>query len=202
MAGGDTARAPGDAILADIVLLGSVPRGTALLRSGARPGDGLYVTGCLGGAAAELQALSANPGDFRRADASGVRPHLFPAPRLVVGNRLRGIASAAMDLSDGLSTDLRHLCDESGVGAIVHTSALPLHALLAGSKPEKKLRLALDGGEDYELLFTARPGTRVPRQIAGVAVTRIGEITRGKAILLERDGEHRPLQPSGWEHDL
>lgn len=202
LAGGDTASAPGDSILADIVLLGSVPRGTALLRSGARTGDGLYVTGFLGGSAAELQRLSTRPRRFAKANVDGDHPHLFPRPRLAVGDRLRRIASAAMDMSDGLSTDLRHLCDESGVGAVVHAGALPMHPLLAGMKPKEALGLALDGGEDYELLFAARPGTRIPRQIAGVPLTRIGEITRSNAILLERDGELTPLQTGGWEHDL
>ena len=153
LAGGDTATSPGDAILADIVLLGSVPRGTALVRSGARPGDGLYVTGALGGAAAELLALEKKPRSFRRATSDGGdHPHLFPATRLAVGDRLRSLASAAMDVSDGLSTDLRHLCDESRIGAVVYAAALPLHPLAGALQAKEALHLALHGGEDYELL--------------------------------------------------
>ena len=202
LAGGDTAAAPGDAILADIVVLGSVPRGTALVRSGARAGDGIYVTGALGGAAAELQALSAHPRRFRHVSPHGDHPHLFPVSRLAVGNRLRTIATAAMDLSDGLSTDLRHLCEESHAGAVVNAEALPLHPLLAPMQPRQALEAALHGGEDYELLFTVRPGTKVPGAIAGVALTRIGEMTAGNRVLLQQNGRRKPLKPDGWEHRL
>lgn len=202
LAGGDTASAPGEAILADIVLVGSAPRGTELRRGTARPGDWIYVTGALGGAAAELALLTAHPKRFAKANAGVDHPHLFPAPRLHAGERLRrtGLASAAIDVSDGLSTDLRHLCEESGVGAIVRANALPLHPLLANSKDA--LQQALHGGEDYELLFTARPSARVPRSIKGVPVTRIGEIVRRDEILLEQDGQTAPLVAGGWEHPL
>ncbi len=195
LAGGDTSTAPGEAILADIVLLGSAPRRTELRRSGAKAGDALYVTGALGGAAVELAALSAAPRRFARARADGTHPHLFPEPRLAAGAALRRrkMATAAIDLSDGLSTDLRHLCEESGVGAVVDAAALPL----GGS-----LRDALHGGEDYELLFTARPGTRVPRALGGVAVTRIGEITRSRTVLLREGDRTTTLLPGGWEHSL
>ncbi len=203
LAGGDTASAPGDAILADIVLVGNVSRETSLLRSGARPGDLIYVSGTLGGAAAELQALSASPRSFRHATSTdGDHPHLFPVPRLAVGDRLRGFATAGMDLSDGLSTDLRHLCDESGTGAVVHAADLPLHPLLSGLEPRHALKLALHGGEDYELLFTAPPSVRVPRNIAGVRITRVGEMTSGNGIRIEQEGKLKPLKPGGWEHWL
>ena len=204
LAGGDTAAAPGGEILADIVLLGSAPRGTELRRSGARPGDGLYVTGALGGASAELDLLAAQPRRFRRASATGDHPHLFPAPRLAVGARLRSatLAASAMDLSDGLSTDLHHLCEESGVGAVVRADALPLHPLLRALPRTQALHHALDGGEDYELLFTARPGARVPKRIARVPITRIGSMTKDPAVLLENQGRTRPLRRGGWEHRL
>ncbi len=202
LSGGDTATAPGSAVLADIVLVGSVRRDQALLRSGAKAGDSLYVTGLLGGAAAELRLLASQPRRFRSAVDDGTHPQLFPAPRLRVGQALaqRGLARAAMDLSDGLSTDLGHLCRASGVGAIVEAAALPVHPL-ALCLPDA-LDLALNGGEDYELLFTARPGTRMPRSIAGVPITRIGQVTAGHAVLLQEAGSNRPLRANGWEHSV
>jgi thiamine-monophosphate kinase len=205
LAGGDLAESP--LALADIVLVGAVPRGHALLRSGAKPGDAVYVTGALGGAAVGLDKLAG------LAEASTgkkqvriperwrllLQPHLYPQPRLVQGEWLRRykIAAAAIDLSDGLSTDLAHICEESGVSAEVNAAAIPISA---GATLEQ----ALHGGEDYELLFTARPGKRVPVSLAGVAVTRIGRITearRGKApiTLLTAEGP-RPLARRGWEH--
>ncbi|MEO6922596.1 MAG: thiamine-phosphate kinase, partial [Bryocella sp.] len=113
LAGGDTSESPQDSVLADIVLLGSAPAGKALLRSKARAGDMLYCTGALGGAAAELAALAKSPKAFRAATATDPHPHLFPAPRIAVGLALRRrrLATACMDLSDGLSSDLAHLCD-------------------------------------------------------------------------------------------
>lgn len=202
LSGGDTAASPSDAVLADIMLLGSVPRNCALRRSGARAGDLLYVTGALGGAAAELQQLAANPRRYRSARADATHPHLFPAPRLRVGQALlrRRLATAAIDLSDGLSTDLRHLCEESGVGAVLDGEAIPVHSFALAATPTDALKLALHGGEDYELLFTARRTTRVPKRVAGVAVTCIGEVVPGGEVWMRRDGREKPLDAGGWEH--
>lgn len=204
LAGGDTAAAPGEQVLADIVLLGSAPSGTELRRGGARPGDLLYVTGALGGSAAELLAVSKSPAKYRAAMDGSTHPHLFPQPRLRTGERLRsaGLATAAIDLSDGLSTDLRHLCEESGVGAEVRAQDLPLHPLLSSQPAKQALHSALHGGEDYELLFTARRGTRMPRTVGGVRVTCIGRMTRSKDVVLLRDGIAEPLAPGGWEHSV
>lgn len=197
LAGGDLGQSKRAMMVADIVLTGSVPMGRALLRSGARRGDQVYVTGTLGGAAAELALL-------RRRKKSD--KHL-PEPRIAVGQALlqRKLATACIDLSDGLSTDLDHLCEESGVGAEIDAALLPVHALAAAAR--KPLDLALHGGEDYELLFTAAAGTRVPRSIAGVAVTKIGEITaprkRGSRVVLlvnGKAGKVEPLAAGGWEH--
>ena len=196
LAGGDTSESPDGLVLADIVLVGSVPAGRALRRSGGKVGDLLYVTGELGGAAAELESL--RRGKKRLRGSGG--PQLWPEPRVAVGQALvrRRLASAAMDLSDGLSTDLAHLCRESGVGAEIDTAALPVHPLAAG---EGALELALHGGEDYELLFAAPAKVRVPRSLAGVRVTRIGRLVRGASIsLVGPDGARRPLKPGGWEH--
>lgn len=203
LAGGDTAESP-EGIAADIVAVGQVPAGAARMRSGAHAGDGLYVTGALGGAAAELRALGQRPAKFRKlAGARAGHPHLYPEPRLDVGRRLRRISTAMIDISDGLSTDLTHLCRASGVGAEIEEAALPVHPLAL--RERDAIRLALDGGEDYELLFTAAAKTRVPRRIGGVAVTRIGTIRQprggGALITMEtREGRTVAVEAAGWEH--
>ena len=204
LAGGDLAESP--LAVADIVLVGAVPRGRALLRSGAQDGDQLYVTGALGGAAAGLallaelaSAANAKPPRIPKNLAAQLAPHLFPQPRIAQGLGLqrRGLASAALDLSDGLSTDLAHLCEESGVAAEIDAALLPIHSAAT-------LDLALHGGEDYELLFTAPPAARLPRSIAGVPVTRIGRIVKQRkgqptlSLLMQQGSQ--PLEPRGWEH--
>ena len=209
LAGGDTAEAPGRHVLADIVLLGAVPAGKALRRDGARPGDRIFCTGALGGAAAELKQL-ARPGRVLAREGFG-HPQLFPEPRLAVGQMLRerGLATAAIDISDGLSTDLHHLCAASGVRAEIDEGRIPLHALAITGGPRKKadeaLRLALHGGEDYELLFTAAENTAVPRSFRGVALTEIGRMARrgrGKPTvsLIRASGAQEELLAGGWEH--
>jgi thiamine-monophosphate kinase len=197
LAGGDTAQSPGG-VLADIVVVGSVPKGKAIRRSGARPGDRIYVTGALGGAAATLKLLFSGrklrPADYPR--------HFHPTLRIEVGRFLleEGLASAMIDLSDGLSTDLAHICEESGVGAEVQTSAIPC-AIIGKPAREVDLRFALHGGEDYELLFTIPRGKHVPARIAGVPITQIGHITRGKQVfLVNREGVGSELRAQGWEH--
>lgn len=205
LAGGDLAQSP--VALADIVLVGAVPEGKALLRSGARVGDVIYVTGSLGGAAAGLDRLrelagAAKPGRPLKIPArlkDALRAHLYPRPRLAQGTWLRtgGRATAALDLSDGLSSDLAHLCEESGVAAMVEADRLPV-------APGASLEQALHGGEDYELLFTAKPSARIPRAIAGVPVTRIGLIQRvvggQPPVMLVTGGVVTPLEPKGWQH--
>jgi thiamine-monophosphate kinase len=234
LAGGDTARAPlisaesrrnrhraatGLALM-DIVLVGTAPRGRALRRSTAKAGDRLYVTGNLGGAAAELEQLSQHPLRFRNA-AAGIEkagmpnphPHLFPEPRVAVGAWLvrNCRASSAIDISDGLSTDLDHLCEESGLAAMIDASAIPIHPIaqrIAGLDRSKALQFALHGGEDYELLFTASPKVHVPRRIAGVPLTCLGEMRPDKprsprmrlAQVIDGRERVRPLPAGGWEH--
>ncbi|HKT68812.1 MAG TPA: AIR synthase-related protein, partial [Terriglobales bacterium] len=168
------------------------PKGTAVLRSGARPGDTVYVTGELGGSAMLLERLLR--GSPKKPQPRRYPAHFFPTPRLEAGRALRErkLATAMIDLSDGLSTDLRHLCDESGVGARIYAEKLPI----AGGQPN--LRFALHGGEDYELLFAARG--KVSARLGGVAVTRIGESTRGRRIVLVEGGKGRGLPAGGWEH--
>ncbi len=194
LAGGDISSAA--EIIADIVVTGHAPSGKAILRSGARAGDRIYVTGSLGGSAAILQQLMAG----KRVKPSRSSPHFYPQPRVQVGRWLqeRGLATAMIDLSDGLSVDLAHICEESRVSAQIISSRAPI---AKGST----LDLALHGGEDYELLFTARKNTKVPARIAGIAVSEIGTITKStnysSAIqILGENGTVRPLPQRGWEH--
>jgi thiamine-monophosphate kinase len=203
LAGGDTSESPCGLVLADIVLVGSAPAGRALRRSGGRAGDGLYVTGCLGGAAAELAIMERKARRMTPAGHFADHPQLYPQPRIDVGVALlrRHLATAAIDLSDGLSTDLGHLCHESGLGAEVSEAALPIHPLAAKFGPARAVEFALNGGEDYELLFAAPSSVGVPRSIAGIRVTRIGRLVRGNAVtLVNSAGSGRRLEPDGWEH--
>lgn len=201
LAGGDTAESPGG-VLADIIVLGTVPKGKEILRSGARPGDSIYVSGELGGSAAALAQMMGTDGITARSKefARKYRRHFYPEPRLELARRLReqGLAAAMIDTSDGLSTDLAHLCGESGVGAEIDSGQVPRARIGEDTVP---LDLALHGGEDYELLFTVPAARRIPLRIAGVPLTRIGQITRGRRILL-RDGKGRPSKfvRQGWEH--
>jgi thiamine-monophosphate kinase len=205
LAGGDTAESP-NGILADIIVVGTVPKGKSVLRSGARPGDGIFVSGKLGGAAAAVvkmkmkMKMRAQP--LKRLNPRDYLRHFYPEPRVELGRVLRekGLASAMIDISDGLSTDLGHLCEESGVGADLDAALIP-RARVGRPAREVDLDLALHGGEDYELLFTARPGKRVPSQIAGVALTQIGQISRRRKIYLRaRPNLAYELEPRGWEH--
>jgi thiamine-monophosphate kinase len=204
LAGGDTAESP-NGILADIVVVGTVPKGKAVLRSGARAGDRLYVSGELGGSAAAVEQMRVR--QIRKKRKGGVKPgeyprHFFPEPRIELGRILRekGLASAMIDTSDGLSTDLGHICEESGGGAEVSAELIP-RARVGRPAREVDLEFALHGGEDYELLFTSPPNRRVPSRIAGVPLTQIGHITRSrKVILRNKTGVGYELEPHGWEH--
>ncbi len=195
LAGGDTAEAV-KGIQADIVVVGSVPKGTAILRSRAKPGDQIYVTGALGGSAAALsrleKALPLGPESSR---------HFQPVARVGVGQWLRRhkIPSAMIDISDGLSTDLEHICQESGVGAEIEAEAIPCATFGDARKPRVALDFALHGGDDYELLFTSsRP---VPPNVEGVRITRIGQTTRKKGMrLIGADETKQTLEAKGWEH--
>jgi thiamine-monophosphate kinase len=176
--GGDLARS--EIAMCDVVACGAAPRGRALRRDGARAGDAIYVSGALGGSA--LGLATGRGRAWRR--------HLRPEPRLALGRYLLRLgATAAMDLSDGLSLDLRRLCRASKLGAEI--SPPPV---FPGATSEQ----ALHGGEDYELLFTAPPGTRVPARFEDLPITRIGEMRKGRAGAVELNGA--PLPPLGWDH--
>jgi thiamine-monophosphate kinase len=194
LAGGDVSAA--SAVTADIVVAGQVPSGKAVLRSGARPGDLIYATGELGGSAALLKRLFAG----ERIRPSRSNRHFYPEPRLGVGLWLRRsrMATAMIDLSDGLSVDLAHICQESHVTARIHADRLPV---ARGAD----LDSALHGGEDYELLFTAPAKKRVPAKIAGVRISQIGAMERPKnrppAIqIVDDNGRIQFLAARGWSH--
>jgi len=199
LAGGDTAESP-RGVLADIVVVGSVPKGNAVLRSGARPGDRIYVSGELGGSAAAIWEMRKRP--RRKVNPREYSRHFFPEPRIEVGRILREkkIASAMIDTSDGLSADLAHICEESRVGAELQAGVIP-RARVGKASREVDFEFVLHGGEDYELLFTAPASKRVPSRIAGVAITQIGCITRSRSIFVfDSGGVGYKLEPRGWEH--
>src|SRR6266851_2426601 len=199
LAGGDTAQSPGG-ILADIVVVGSVPQGKAILRSTARPGDRIYVSGALGGSAAVLDLLYSKRRKRLRPDLNP--DHFFPTPQIRLGQilRERGTASAMIDISDGFSIDLAHICEESGAGAQIREDLVPKAKIGRAARPVD-LRFALHGGEDYQLLFTAPKGRAVPPVIGRIAIREVGVITRDKDILLVHPNQLRSkLSPLGWEH--
>jgi len=210
LAGGDTAESPGGKggmVLADIVLIGSVPRGEALRRGGASAGDALYVTGQLGGAAAELSRMLGGRRRIASVKVTEGHPQLFPEPRLDVGEALlrRGLATACIDISDGLSTDLGHLCQASALCAEIEQAALPIHLLALKLGAKTALDATLNGGEDYELLFAAAAAVKMPSSLAGVPITRIGSLLprrtgRPMMTLFTPDGRREELKSGGWEH--
>ncbi len=168
LVGGDTSHAK--QAVADIVVIGEVAHGEELRRSGARPGDGIYVSGALGGAGARNYAL------------------VKIEPRLALGRFLRKRATACMDITDGLSLDLHRLCTESRVAAVIERPLPVAHGAT--------LDHALHAGEDYELLFTAREES--PRSYRGLALTRVGSIVAGPAGRIELFG--RRHTPNGYDH--
>jgi len=207
LAGGDTTKA--ESISISITVLGEVSAGKAVRRSGARPGDIIYVSGKLGRAQLGLELMQRGAGGQMRF-AEVVRPHLYPHIRVELGRWLaeRRIASAMMDLSDGLSTDLERLTSASRVGGRIYAERIPhvtipagLGKFVPGINPDS-LHLALHGGEDYELLFTvsAHKVRQLSRAPEFRELTAIGEITGDKRIALVRpDGKAKPLASQGWD---
>lgn len=210
--GGDVAR--DDHVAAALTVIGEAPRGGVLTRSGGRAGDGIYVTGQLGAAQSGLETLLSEGARAlaRYAGSYSLTRHLYPHPRLAIGRLLaeRRLASAAMDISDGLSMDLARLCAASRAGAVIHAGTLPIAnderpGTRRGDSPGEgasQLQRALHGGDDYELLFTVarRNLSRVPARFGNVPITRIGELTSRRTILFETHGRTRPLRPLGWDH--
>ena len=198
LAGGDTTRRA--KVLINVTVVGEVRAGRAVLRAGARAGDALFVTGKLGEAQRGFQLLQRAKGRLPKNNPSW-KKHLYPEPRLALGRWLANtkLASAMMDLSDGLSSDLARLCAASEVGARIEAEQIPT---LAHAHGVHSLKLALNGGDDYELLFAVRSdkARKVPRSFQGVPLTRIGTITSGRSLrLILPDGREKPLTPGGWD---
>ncbi len=202
LVGGDTTAGP---LNLCITVFGQVPAGQALLRSGAAAGDDLWVSGQLGDARLALEVFRGSlflPGE---AFETVRRAMELPQPRVALGLALRGLASSAIDLSDGLVGDLGHLLQRSGVGAVVQVDELPRSATLAAQPVDVQQQCLLAGGDDYELLFTAPPrhceAVRAAGARAGVEVTRIGSIEPGRALqLLDRTGAPLAGRFSGFDH--
>jgi len=208
--GGDTTKA--DRVFVSITVGGETARERAITRAGAKPGDAIYVGGVLG--AAQLGLLMVKSGMRAAAGRAGgaLRAHLYPRIRVKLAEWLAGerVASAMIDISDGLSTDLGRLCAACGVGARIWAGRIPcvrIPITLRDRGPTAlrrldPLKLALDGGEDYELLFTVsrKNETRLRRAPGFAEMRRIGEIVRGRGmILFDNDDKPRKLRPGGWD---
>ena len=202
LAGGDVSRTP-DKMVIDSIVAGEVPRGGAIMRSGARPGDSIFVTGTLGGAAAGLKHLESGR-QFSKSRGS-VRElmlrQLCPTPRVEVGKYLamKNLATSMIDISDGLSADLHHLCESSGVGARIDADLVPVDKNIFGFPADQILRFAFASGEDFELLFTSK--SKKLSSIKSTPITRIGEITSNIGVieLASREKTIR-LPRSGYRH--
>jgi thiamine-monophosphate kinase len=208
--GGDTSSSP-DSLFIDVSVIGDCASERAITRGGAKVGDTIYVSGSLGASALGLSLLE---GGVRLEDESkfqdALLKHLSPEPRLSLGRAIgeAGLATAMIDISDGLSTDLWHLLDDSNCGAVIHAGAIPIAESVlrfsASTQTANPLEVALNSGEEYELLFTSPPGRA--REIAELAnalelpITRIGEIVASDGLQLETGERLEPLHPSGYEH--
>jgi thiamine-monophosphate kinase len=184
--GGDSSSA--ERIFADVSMIGWIETGKEVRRSGAKPGDGVYVTGTLGASAQGLDELRA--GNFNH---PSVARHLYPIPRHEIGRVIASMADAMMDISDGLSTDLHHIIEESNVSARIDKNRIPAAEGVNDAQ-------ILHGGEDYELLIVARD---LPKIFEGVTITRIGEITSAAGnpqIVLVDESTESLLEPRGYEH--
>lgn len=207
LVGGDTCLSR-EQLVVNVVVLGESEKAQILARAGAEPGDRIFVTGTLGDSAAGLDLLrSGVKGRGQRAgEKKLIQKHLRPVPRVEWGMLIARskCAHAMIDISDGLSSDLVHLCDESGVGAKIFAENLPCsRSLLSvadvlGKSPS---HYALSGGEDYELLFTVPQRRMNKLQSLGIPLTEIGEITKTRKVLLvDSQGKEKPLLPTGYDH--
>lgn len=213
--GGDTSRTE-EKIVIDSIVIGECAAGQAVKRSGAKPGDQIFVTGSLGAAAAGLRLIergahlaeqNIDEEDSQKLDHVLLR-QLRPEPRVGWGMVLgeERLATAMIDISDGLSSDLNHLCEASGVGALIDSSLLPIDRQvieLCGRRALDPLQLALHGGEDFELLFTVSASNvgRLPRRVDGAQITRIGEVRgQNEGVKISEGSRVWELNPGGWKH--
>jgi thiamine-monophosphate kinase len=202
LVGGDTTAGP---LAIGITVIGQVPAGQALLRSGAMPGDELWVSGTLGNARAALECFRGTLPLDTDAFAQARRAMELPEPRVALGRSLRGTASSAIDLSDGLVGDLGHVLRRSGVGASVRVEAIPRSSLLAALPTALQHECLLYGGDDYELLFSAAPAqhdaVRSAAQAAGVPVSVIGHIEAQPGLaVIDGEGRALALRAGGFDH--
>jgi thiamine-monophosphate kinase len=203
LVGGDLTRGP---LTATVQLIGRVQEPRLLRRSGGNLGDDIYVTGTLGDSAGGMALLSERPDAQISAAARALKERFYrPQPRVAEGLALRSLASAAIDISDGLLADLGHICAASGCGALIDVERVPLSAeLLSLFPPQLVLAHALSGGDDYELCFTASPAhaqqIETAMESCGTRVRRIGQLVPGQEVLCRRDGE--PFTPTarGYAH--
>jgi len=213
--GGDTSRTPVNVVI-DSIIAGECAAGTSVMRTGASPGDQIFVTGSLGAAAAGLRLIergahlaeqNLGDDDSQKLDHILLR-QLRPEPRVGWGIVLgeERLATSMIDLSDGLSSDLNRLCDASGVGALIDSSLLPIDERvteLCGRRALDPLQLGLHGGEDFELLFTVKPGdvSRLPRRVDGVGIKQIGQVTAAfEGVKISEGSRIWELKPGGWKH--
>jgi len=201
-----------DKLVLDIFLMGEVSPDSILLRSSAQPGDRIFVTGQLGASAAGYHVLEKFGKKYPEEYRHFVEAHLQPTAKVEAGKQIAqsGYATAMIDLSDGIASDLRHICDSSGVGAEILEKGIPYPDKIddiAKAVSKSKLDLSLHGGEDYELLFTMKPDTpsEIIEQIATETKTKVTEI--GKVLtkeagytLVTADNNRQTLQPKGWDH--
>jgi thiamine-monophosphate kinase len=199
--GGDTTRGP--LLALTVTCIGELPHGTALRRDGARAGDGIYVSGTLGDAAAVLPNWACRDEAW---SAPLIARLTRPQPRLALGQALRGLATSAIDISDGFAADIGHVLAASGVGARIDAGRLPLSAVLrAAVDPAQALGYALGGGDDYELCFTVPVASEhalcdIAARTA-TAITRVGTITSEPGLVLVDAGGHVMQVPTpGWDH--
>ncbi len=216
LAGGDVSRTP-DKIAIDSIVIGECDSGRAVLRRGAAPGDQIFVTGFLGDAAAGLRLIERGTRVHNASGPKRLEEHsvdrlllrqLRPDPRVGWGLLLgeQQLATAMIDISDGLSSDLNHLCKESGVGAVIDAGHIPIDGLVSeicGRRALDPLMLALHGGEDFELLFTVKPEnvSKLPKRVDGIPVTAIGEIKeQAYGVKISEGPRIWNLEPGGWQH--
>jgi thiamine-monophosphate kinase len=201
--GGDTTRGP---LTLTVTIMGEVPAGAALRRSGAKAGNDIWISGNVGDAALAVAhrhgRVVLEEADYREA----VMRLYEPTPRVALGQALRGLATAAIDISDGLLADLTHICRLSGVGATVELPSVPVSSIGAKHLSTPAGRTAIvSGGDDYELCFTAHPNSRESIQdladVLGHPLTRIGQVKRGKGVsLLGADGKAVKVDGRGYDH--